>query len=187
VVWSAIALDDTEMTRLEAFGRPAFLVVPNSIHRLDARVWKKRYPQLQVVAPPGARAKVAEIVPVDATEPAFGDSSVEFVSVAGTGGHEAALVVHAENGTTLVLNDIVGNIRDATGLGGWLLRVAGVAGDAPRIPRVVKRKLVKDADALRAQLLQWAQTKTLKRILVSHGAPIEDNPRQVLSDLAGSL
>jgi hypothetical protein len=37
VIWSAIALDDSQMQRLEAFGRPAFLIVPNDHHRLDAK------------------------------------------------------------------------------------------------------------------------------------------------------
>ena len=37
VVWSAIALDEQEMAKVEAFGRPAFLIVPNDHHRLDAR------------------------------------------------------------------------------------------------------------------------------------------------------
>jgi hypothetical protein len=52
---------------------------------------------------------------------------------------------------------------------------------------VVKFNLVKDARALRAHLLQWAEIESLKRIVVSHGAPIEANPRQTLRDLAGSL
>jgi hypothetical protein len=47
--------------------------------------------------------------------------------------------------------------------------------------------MIKDASALRAQLLQWAEIESLKRILVSHGSPIDDNPRQTLRDLAGSL
>jgi hypothetical protein len=65
--------------------------------------------------------------------------------------------------------------------------VAGFAGKSARIPRVVKWNLVEDADALRAQLSQWAQIESLKRILVSHGEPIEGHPRQTLRDLAGSL
>ena len=70
---------------------------------------------------------------------------------------------------------------------GWLLRLAGFAGKSARIPRVVKLNLVRDANALRAQLSQWAEMKSLKRILVSHGEPIEANPRQTLRELAGSL
>jgi hypothetical protein len=187
VVWSAIALDDKETATLEAFGRPAFLIVPNDHHRLDAKAWKERYPQVRVVAPEGSRAKVEKMVPVDTTAPDFGDPDVEFVTVAGTREREAALVVRTRNGATLVLNDLVGNIRDASGISGRLLRLAGFAGKSARIPRVVKWNLVKDANALRAQLLQWAEIASLKRILVSHGEPIEANPQQTLRDLAASL
>jgi hypothetical protein len=50
VLYSAIALDEPEMAELEAWGRPALLVVPGDIHRLDARPWKARYPTMTVVA-----------------------------------------------------------------------------------------------------------------------------------------
>ena len=104
VIWSAIALDEAQMRVLEAFGPPAFLVVPNDHHRLDAKAWKRRYPDLVVVAPPGAREKVEEIVPVDTATPDFADPDVHFVSVPGTRDHEAALIVQRPHGTTLVLN-----------------------------------------------------------------------------------
>jgi hypothetical protein len=187
VVWSAIALDENEMARLEALGRPAFMIVPNDHHRLDAKVWKKRYPQIQVVAPEGSRAKVARVVAVDTTAPDFGDPNVQFQNVAGTREREAALVVRRPKGTTLVLNDLVGNIHGAPGAGGWFLGLMRFAGKEPQIPRPVKWTLVKDANALRAQLLQWADISALKRILVSHGDPIDANPRKVLRDLAGTL
>ena len=48
-------------------------------------------------------------------------------------------------------------------------------------------KPFKDTRALRAQLLQWAEIESLRRILVAHGSPIDDNPREVLRDLASSL
>ena len=73
VVFSAIALDEDEMASLEAYGRPAFLIVPSDKHRLDAKI------------------------------------------------------------------------------------------------------------------LQWAEIESLKRILVSHGSPIEENARETLRDLTGSL
>jgi hypothetical protein len=187
VVWSAIALDEPAMATIEAFGKPAFLIVPNDHHRLDAKAWKNRYPQMQVAAPEGAREKIADVVAVDTTSPDFGDASVTFVTVPGTTGHEAALVVRSSKGTTLVLNDLVGNIRTASGIDGWLLRLAGFAGDDAQIPRVVKVALVKDAADLRAQLLQWAELPSLERILVSHGEPIESEPSRVLRDLAASL
>ena len=187
VVFSAIALDESEMSALEAFGRPAFLVVPSDRHRLDAKIWKDRYPQMKVVAPDGARAKVDETVHVDSAAPEFGDPDVKFTTVAGTRGREAALRVHGPNGTTLVLNDVVGNIRHASGFGGWLLRVMGFAGDEAQVPKVVKLAIIADKNALRAQLLQWAAIASLRRILVSHGSAIDDDPPQTLRELAAAL
>ena len=187
LVFSAVALDEDEMAALEAYGRPAYLVVPSDKHRLDAKIWKDRYPEMQVIAPEGARAKVEETVPVDTVAPRFDDPNVQFVCVPGTRGREAALVVRPPRGTTLVLNDVVGNIRDAAGFGGWLLHIAGFAGKEAQIPKVVKMAVIDDTNALRAQLLQWAEIESLKCILVAHGLPIEENPRHVLRELAGSL
>ena len=119
VVFSAIALDEDEMAALEAYGRPAYLIVPSDKHRLDAKPWKNRYPAMQVVVPEGARAKVEEVLPVDTVAPDFDDPNVQFVAVPGTRGHEGALVVRTPNGTTLVLNDLVGNIRPGPGSRGW--------------------------------------------------------------------
>ena len=112
---------------------------------------------------------------------------MQFVAVAGTRGLKATLIAHMRSGTTLVLNDIVGNIRDASRFSGWLLHIVGFAGKEARIPKVMKAGVIKDTNALRAQLLQWSEIESLKRILASHGAPIEDNPRQTLRDLAESL
>jgi hypothetical protein len=187
VIYSAIALREAEMKALEAYGRPSFLIVPSALHRMDAKIWKDRYPDIQVIAPEGARAKVEEVVHVDAARADFGDPNVVLTEVAGTHGNEAALVVRNAAGVTLVLNDLIGNIRDPRGFSGWLLRVAGFAGDRPQIPRVVKRKLVQNSTALRDQLLEWSGLEALKRIIVSHGSPIEDQPRAVLRTLAASL
>jgi hypothetical protein len=187
VIYSAIALDPAGMSRIEDFGQPAFLIVPSDLHRIDARIYKDRYPEMTVVAPSGAREKVAEVVAVDTTDPDFNDATVKFVTLPGVAGHEAALVVHRTGGTTFVLNDIVGNIRNASGPGGLVLKAAGFAGEEPQIPRVVKQKIVEEELPLRRQLEAWADDKTLRRIIVSHGDPIESNPRETLRRLAASL
>jgi hypothetical protein len=187
VIYSAIALDEDEMIALEAYGRPTFLIVPNDIHRLDAKIWKDRYPSMEVIAPEGSRTKVEEVVRVDTTTPQFNDPSLRFVTVPGTRGRESALEVTTSNGATLVLNDLVGNIRHDSGFSNWLLRVAGFSGDEAQIPRVVKLSLIEDKKALRAQLLQWAEMPSLRRILVSHGSAIEESPSETLRELAESL
>jgi hypothetical protein len=187
VIYSAIALDEGQMQAIERYGQPSFLVVPGDLHRMDAKIWKERYPGLFVVAPAGAREKVEQVVHVDATSVDFGDRDVTLLEVPGTDGHEAALLVRTRNGATLIVNDIIANMPDRKGFGGWLLRLAGFAGRGPRIPAIVQKLKVRDKPALRAQLERWAGLSALKRIIVSHGAPIERNPERALRRLAATL
>ena len=183
IIYSAIALDEPQMRVLEDFGMPAFLVVPSHLHRNDAFIWKQRYPRLIVVAPSGARAQVEEVVPVDTSTPDFRDDTTRFVEVPGMADREGALEVCEGGRFTLVLNDIIGNLPKSHG---FVLRALGFAADRPRVPRMVKRVLVKDAHALRSQLEAWAE-QPIERILVSHGQPILAAAQEVLRDLARSL
>jgi hypothetical protein len=187
VIYSAIALDDGEMKQIEALGMPRWLVVPGDAHRLDAKIFKQRYPQLQVITPDGARKRVEEVVPVDAVSVDFGDPEVTLRTVAGTGGHEAALLVRRRGSTILILSDLIGNLRRKDGFEGWLLHIMGFGGDQPEIPTVEKILMVRNKADLRQQMLDWAAIPDLRRILVSHGAPIESDPAGVLRDLAASL
>jgi hypothetical protein len=187
VVFSAIALDEPEMRVIEDWGRLSFMIVPNERHRKDARIWKDRYPDLRVIAPEGARAEVAEVVSVDATSGDFGDPDVEFVTVPGTDRGEAALVVRRPAGTTLVLNEIIWNVENHPGVGGFLFRLAGFTGHEPKIPTFVAMKSITDKPALKAQLEAWAGIAGLQRILVSHGGVIDADPVGVLRGLAAAL
>lgn len=187
VIYSAIALDEDEMQALEEFGLPTFLVVPSDRHRMDVKIWKDRYPRVLVLAPPGARDTVNEIVPVDATTFDFRDPSVRFVTVPGTQGHEAALIVQGAQGTSLVVNELIWNVDHRPGFGGWLMKVTGLTSDGPQIPAIPKLLGFKDQPALRHQLEDWAELNGLRRIIVSHGDIIDARPRDVLKDLAKQL
>jgi hypothetical protein len=187
VIFSAMSLTEDQMAVLESYGEPTYMIIPNDHHRLDARSWKERYPAIRVIAPAGAREKVEKVVLVDSTFGDFGDPTVRFVPVSGTAEKEAALEVHGENGTTLILNDLVGNIRNASGFSGWLLRLMGFAGDEPHIPLPVRRAVIESKGQVREQLLTWSAMSSLRRILVSHGEPIEDDPRNALRRLAQSI
>jgi hypothetical protein len=187
VIYSAIALDEPEMKTLEDWGKPSYLIIPSAIHRKDAKIWKKRYPGLVVIAPAGARDKAAEVVSVDGMTVNFEDPRVSFVAVPGTAEREAALVVRTTGGVTLVVNDLIWNVEDRHGLGGWLFRVAGFTGPEPKIPSLVVRKAIRDKPALAAQLVAWSALEGLKRIIVSHGEIITKDPPQVLRGLASSL
>jgi hypothetical protein len=186
IIYNAIALDEEEMAKLERLGTPAFMIVPGVFHRRDAKIWKDRYPAMQVVAPSGVRPAAEKVVTVDASEIVVDDPDVEFFGLPGTGGLEAVLVARRPSGTTIILNDLVGNMPPSSGFAGWVRWLTGFAGDEPQFPFFAKRFIVKDKAVVKAQFEKWADDETLKRVLVSHGEPI-DNPRGAFRKLAREL
>jgi hypothetical protein len=175
------------MKRIEALGPLRFLVVPNAGHRLDAHIFKARYPDLTVVTPEGSREIVSEAVAVDATDDVFNDPAVRFVIVAGTAKAESALLVRRASGTTLIANDIIGHVAHPHGLGANIMaRLFDYGVDEPAVPTTVRR-FVKDPPALAAQMREWADLPDLKRILISHVDPITEDPAGTLRRLADEL
>ena len=182
-IFSAIALREPDMAELEALGRPAFLIVPSVRHRLDAPGYAQRYPNMTVVAPRAGAEKIAEVVRVDTSTPNFGDPSVRYVEIAG----DSALEVDGDDGLTIIVNDLIGDIHGESGIGGWLLRVMGFAGDDPHVPGPVKLTLGKHKREVAQQFRRWAERNDLRRIIVSHGDSIESDPRGILRTLAATL
>jgi len=169
VIHSAVALADEAMRELEAWGTPAFLVVPNGFHRLDAPAYKKRYPSLKVLTPKGARNKVAERVPVDGTYDDFpSDPQVQLQPLAGVGDHEGAMIVRSADGVTVVLTDVVFNMDKKSDFLGWLFTSLFGSAPGPRVSRLYKMVAVKDKEALRADLERLATTPELQRLVVAH-------------------
>ena len=186
-IFSAMALNEAGMRKIEKAGKPSFLIVPNGHHRLDAHAWKERYPDLKVVCPPGAKESVSEAAPVDSTEDILSDKDVDFVVVDGTDGGEAALVVRRNSGTTLIANDVIANVRHPRGIGAKIIaRLAGFGVKRPRVPRVVKRMMVDDKKKLADQLREWSEIPELKRIIPSHGEIVE-RPAPALQQMAEEL
>ncbi|MET0371362.1 MAG: hypothetical protein ABW039_08310 [Sphingobium sp.] len=182
LIWSAIPLEEASMARIEALGPVRFLVVPNAGHRLDVGAWKARYPQARVIAPPSARDQVAEAAPVDATSDIVNDPAIAFDLVAGTQADELALIVTRGEGVTLILNDILSNVRHPRGIGAKLMtRLLGFGIKRPRTSRPVRRMFVNDPAAVASQFRQWAAIPDLRRIIVSHGDVIDHAPAQALT------
>lgn len=179
-IYSAIALDDTEMAKLESLGTPAYLIVPSGIHRIDAKPWEQRYPGLTVVAPKGACDRINEVVHIDATTVDLGDPNVRLVTVPGTNDRELAMIV----GKTLIVNDLIFNLPKLPRVAQWLYTAMGFHPGEPSIPKLVARKLVTDKTAVHSQLQQWANAG-FERLVVAHGKPIE-HPRETLLKLAAA-
>jgi len=187
-VFSPVALHERAMRDIESLGAPSFLIVPNGFHRLDSRIWKQRYPDMKVISPPGAKARVEEAVPVDATTDILADANVDLIIAAGTREAESALIVRRRAGTTLVINDLMSNIRHPKGIGANIMaRIFGFGVKRPQMAREVKWLLVKDRPALAKQLRGWAEIADLQRVIVSHGDILEESPEESLRAIALTL
>jgi len=187
-VWSPVPLDELQMAQLEALGPVRFLIVPNAGHRLDIRAWKARYPGAAVLAPQGASDAVAEAVSVDSTDNVLYDPGVTLEKVQGTKVDEFAMFVSRDDGTTLILNDILASVQHPHGLGANIMaRLFGFGVKRPRTSRLVRRIFVTDPSAVAQQFRRWAEIPDLQRIIVSHVDIIADSPAQALQRAAADF
>lgn len=188
LIHNAIAVNPDVMAAIEGWGEPAFLVVPNGWHRLDAKVFRRRYPQLRVLCPAGATARVSEVVPVQGSyDDLPADDAVQLEHFDGVGRREGLLQVKsAEQGTTLVFNDLVFNLPHLPGVLGLILRLMGSTG-GPRITRLSRLLMIKDRQALRAHLERLATISDLRRIVIMHGSIIDEQAATVLRAIAATL
>ena len=109
-------------------------------------------------------------------------------SLPSVAGKEASQLVRREGGTTLVVNDILANVRHPHGIGAHIMaRVLGFGVNRPQMPPVGKWLFVKDRKALAGAFRKWAKEPGLARVIVSHGDVIVDEPREVLERVAAEL
>jgi hypothetical protein len=183
VVHNAIALSDPEMAELEAWGTPSVIFVPNGYHRMDAAIWKQRYPDAQVIAPAGSKKRVAKVVPVDrVTEDAPSDDTVRLIPLDGVP-FESVLEIKSDDGVTLVFCDAVLNMPKLGFPMGIFLGPTGRISS----PRVVRWLAIKNKQAFAAQLERLADTPRLIRLMFGHGKPITDDPAGALREVAAQL
>lgn len=183
LVHNAIALDDSEMAELEAWGEPSVIFVPNGFHRQDAFIWKQRYPKAKVVAPAGSKKRVAKAVPVDAvTEEAPKDGHVRLLPLAGMPA-ESVLEVTSDGGVTLVFCDAVMNMPKLGGPMGFFLGPTGQIA----LPRAMRWFFVKDKPGFAAQLEQLAATPRLERLCFGHGKAETEDPAGALRRVAAHV
>jgi hypothetical protein len=169
VIHSAIALRPPELAELEAWGTLEVLAVPGAYHRMDAPAYKKRYPNLRVLAPSATIGKVREVVAVDGSYEDFpADGVVQLRDVPGTGGREGAMFVRSSDGLSVVLNDVVMNMDRKRDVLGFLFTTLLGSAPGPRVSRLSKLALVTDKQALRAELERLAALPELANLIVSH-------------------
>ena len=188
VVHNAICLPDAMMEELAAWGPVAYIVVPNPFHRLDAAAWKARFPSAQIICPDGAKTKVAEIVPVDATFAEFQpDAVVSLHGLAGVRDQEGYMQITEPNATSLVVTDALFNMPHESGVKGFVLKYITASSGGPKCNRIARMMLIKDKPAFAAQLRALAELPQLTRILVGHHETITGDVATTLRNIAATL
>lgn len=188
VIHNAVPLDDESMARIDHWGRVAWLIVPNGYHRLDARVFKDRYPAARVLCPRGSRNKVEEVVAVDGAYDDFTtDPDIAFETLDGVGDQEGVMLVRSRDGLTLVFNDAIFNMPHGRGFAGWVVRHITQSSGGPRVSRLFRVLGVKDRDALRAHLLRLAELPALQRMIVSHHCMVHEDAAGAIRQAADTL
>lgn len=188
VIHNAMALDDESMARIDAWGRVGFILVPNGFHRLDAHVYKDRYPAARVLCPRGARRKVEEVVAVEGAYEDFpADPTITLETLDGVGDQEGVMIVRSRDGVTLVFNDAVFNMPHGRGFTGWIFRHVTQSTGGPRVSRIAKLFVLKDRAAFRAHLLRLADTPALQRMIVSHHEMVPDDAGAALRQAAATV
>lgn len=187
VLYSAIALDEARMAELERLGQPAYLIVPNGYHRLDAPRYAARYPGIEVLCPAPVRAAVQKRVKVTGELSSLPQvPELRAFSQPATRTGEAALCVQSGERASLVFNDTLFNHPHVPGFKGAVVRWMGSSG-GPRVTPLARMALLSDKRAFATHLRELAATPGLTRILVTHCDPIEEQPAAVLQAIAERL
>ncbi|MBD2770911.1 hypothetical protein [Iningainema tapete] len=193
LIHSGIALNEAGMTQLESLGKPTIMIVPNRIHRLDARVYKERYPDLLVVAPAAAKPYVEEVVSVDAiAEELLPKHGIICHQPAGIRPQELVYELQLPTGKTLIFTDILFNLTDSylskyVPNNKFLIGLVGASGYFG-ITALGKRFFMTDRNAYRQWLEALADNiPSLRVISVAHGEPITANCTQRLREAAARL
>jgi len=166
---SPIILDDASIREVETWGTPSFLLVPSGYHRMDSPAYKKRYPSIRVFAPKGSRKKIEEVISVEGTYEEFPKGgAAELAPLPGVDDTEGVMLVHSNDGVTVVLNDVVMNMDRKRDLLGFLFTTVLGSAPGPRVSRLSQLLMVKDKPALRAELERLSSLPNLVRLIVSH-------------------
>lgn len=193
LIHSAIALNEAGMSQLESLGVPKILIVPNRIHKLDALVYKHRYPDILVVAPEAAKPYVEEVVRVDAVAEEFlPKQGIICHQPAGIRPQELVYQLQLTTGKALIFTDILFNLTQSylemyAPKTKWTFRFLGASGYFG-ITALGKQFFMTDKSAYR----QWLETladsiSNLRVISVAHGEPILNNCNQRLREAAARL
>jgi hypothetical protein len=189
---SAVALSDEGLASLTSLGPPRILVVPHAKHSMDAAFYKRRFPDLIVVAPDDSKAEIESRrnVQVDGNPgdvlPAHG---VRASAIPGIRYTEYAVEVPVGDRWGLMVTDALyhGKGSAPESFGGRMMSVTGTPGGGLGVSRLFRWMMTRDRSALRAWLAAQAERDDLAFVWMAHGDPVTSETKAELRRAVATL
>jgi hypothetical protein len=174
-LWSPIRLTSELHAMVDALGRVAHIVAPNSLHHLFLAEWQRAYPDARLYAAPGLRKKRRDLAfDSDLGDAASADWTGEIEQVAMRGNLITTEIVFFHRASaTVMFTDLLQQIAGDR-LSGWRAVVAKLdlmTGPEPSVPRKFRLAFVgrRKARAALERILGWP----VEKVLMAHGTPVE--------------
>lgn len=178
---SVIALNDEGMKKLEALGKPAWMLVPHPLHTMDAAFYKQRYPKIRVIAPDDAKQKLPSVGVDFAPEAGLGEIGVAHHVAPGMRYTEIVLDLPADGGRALVFTDLLSHGKPPS----LFLKLLGPPAGTG-LPRIVRFRQVKDRKRVRGFFERLAGTPDIRLVATGHSPPIGGDCASVLRQAAAT-
>lgn len=183
-IHSPAVINEELMQKLNHYGRVAHLVVPNSMHTLDYRVWSKRFPEAQISAPSFLVPKLDHAYSIESCEAKDSQNKWPGIEIIPTSNFELSykLALRSSEEKAIVVADLFFNLNESYGfivdyvlrssgglkitpLGKWVLWFLGV--DMKKLPQIYRDHFCQDH---------------VRFLLMAHGDVITDNPSKQISE-----
>lgn len=184
-VHSPIAPNEELFKAIDNLGDVGWLIAPNSIHYWYMADWQDRYPRAQSWSVPGLAKSAKRPFRIDrdlSLDDADWDGEIDRSYFSGTTVSECAF--YHVTSRTVILADLIENFERSRlhsipfKLFGRLAGVMSPHGSTPRDMRMTYWPQMAEVRNAGIKLRSWQ----CKRVIMAHGAIIEDNAKQALAN-----
>jgi hypothetical protein len=182
---SMIALSDAGFSEIANLGKIAYAIVPSKAHQMDAPFYRKKFPELQILAPRDSMKDIAvEVKLSGAVEDVLPTLGFKLHGVPGVKVFEYVYEVPlAGGGKALIVNDAFASNHsydESRFMSRFLRPLFGVPNDKLGLARIYRWFIVQRPLDLKKFGRELAQIPDVRVLTVSHGSP-------QVGDVAASL
>lgn len=174
-------LSPEDLDALRALGPVTAIVVANQLHHLFAAQAVAAFPQAQVFAAPGAKAKqpaLANATALDSAVPSALAADFDMLKLEGAKGMDERVFFHHAS-STLIGVDLAFNIQRATGFFRFAMWLND-ANDKLCMTRLGKSQFLSDHRAAAASVDAMCDAWPFQRLIIAHGDVVETGANPAL-------